>query len=67
MKITIDIPERDLRDVLRFTGAATKRKAVVTALRDFNRRKRLGLLTKHLGASETFMRHTELMKLRRAK
>jgi Arc/MetJ family transcription regulator len=65
MKTTIDIPSDELRDAMRFTGAKTKREAVVTALRDFNRRRRLAALTKHVGTSETFMTHEELMKLRR--
>ena len=67
MKTTIDIPEKELQDAIRFTGATTKREAVVTALKDFNRRKRLAALTKHFGASDTFMTHAELMKLRRTK
>lgn len=66
MKTTIDIPEKELKDAMRFTGATTKREAVVTALKDFNRRKRIAALTKHFGASDTFMAHAELMKLRRA-
>lgn len=66
MKTTIDIPEKELKDAMRFTGAATKREAIVTALKDFNRRKRLAALAKHFGASETFMTHEELMKLRRS-
>lgn len=66
MKTTIDIPEKELRDAIRFTRAATKREAVVTALKDFNRRRRIAALAKHFGASETFMTHAELMKLRQA-
>ena len=65
MKTTIDIPEKELKDAMRYTGATTKRDAVVTALRDFNRRKRLAALTRHFGTSDTFMTHEELMKLRR--
>lgn len=65
MKTTIDIPEKELKDAMRFTGATTKREAVVTALKDFNRRKRIAALAKHFGASDTFMAHSELMKLRR--
>jgi Arc/MetJ family transcription regulator len=64
MKTTIDIPEKELRDAMRFTGATTKREAVVTALRDFNRRRRMAALAKHFGTSGTFMTHAELMKLR---
>jgi Arc/MetJ family transcription regulator len=29
---------KELKDAMRFTGATTKREAVVTALKDFNRR-----------------------------
>ena len=66
MKTTIDIPEKELKDAMRFARATTKREAVVTALRDLNRRKRIAALTKHFGASDTFMTHADLMKLRRA-
>ena len=66
MKTSIDIPEKELKDAMRFTRATTKREAVVTALKDFNRRKRLAALTRHFGASDTFMTHAELMKLRRS-
>lgn len=65
MKTTIDIPDKELRDAIRFTGAATKREAVVTALKDFNRRKRIAALAKHFGTSDTFMTHAELTRLRR--
>ena len=67
MKTTVDIPEKELRDAVRFTRAKTKREAIVTALRNFNRRKRIDALTKHFGASDTFMTHDELTKLRRPK
>lgn len=66
MKTTIDIPDEELKDAVRFTRAKTKGEAVVTALRDFNRRKRIMALTKYLGTSTTFMTHAELIKLRRA-
>jgi Arc/MetJ family transcription regulator len=37
MKTTIDIPEKALADAMRYTGAKTKREAVVKALEEFNR------------------------------
>ena len=40
MKTTIDIPEKELKDAMRFTKAKTKREAVNVALTEFNRRKR---------------------------
>jgi Arc/MetJ family transcription regulator len=64
MKTTIDIPEDELREAMRLTRAKTKREAVVTALRDFNRRRRMAKLARHFGSSDTFMTHAELMKLR---
>lgn len=38
MKTTIDIPEEALADAMRYSGAKTKREAVVKALEDYNRR-----------------------------
>ena len=38
MKTTIDIPDNELSDAMRFTRAKTKREAVVTAIADFNPR-----------------------------
>ena len=32
MKTTVDIPEDELKDVMRFTRARTKREAIVTAI-----------------------------------
>jgi hypothetical protein len=47
MKTTIDIPDKALADAMRFTGAKTKREAVVKALEEFNRQQ----LVKELVAS----------------
>jgi Arc/MetJ family transcription regulator len=49
MKTTIDIPENELRDAMRFTRATTKREAVVKVLEDFNRRRRMAELVKYAG------------------
>ena len=43
MKTTIDIPENELREVMRFTKAKTKREAV-KVLEEFNRRRRMAEL-----------------------
>jgi Arc/MetJ family transcription regulator len=60
MKTTIDIPDEVLRDAVKFTRAATKRDAVVTALTDYNRRQRMAALTKHLGTCGDLITPTEL-------
>ncbi len=49
MKTTIDIPEKELKDAIRFTRAKTKRDAVVQALEEFNRRRRMAELVKYSG------------------
>ena len=41
MKTTVDIPEADLQEAIRHTGARTKREAVGIALTELNRRRRL--------------------------
>ena len=64
MKTTIDIPEEELREALRHTGASTKREAVVTAIVDFNRRQRLACLVEQFGTFEHFLSHQELDQLR---
>jgi hypothetical protein len=47
MKTTVDIPDEELEAVMRFTQAATKREAIVTAIADYNRRRRMAALVEH--------------------
>jgi hypothetical protein len=49
MKTTVDIPDAELRDAMRFTKARTKREAIVTAIEEFNRRRRMADLVKYSG------------------
>lgn len=65
MKTTIDIPEDELADAIRFTKARTKREAVVIALADFNRRKRMAELVKYAGTCDQMITPEELQALRR--
>jgi len=65
MKTTIDIPEDELADAMRFTRARTKREAVVTAVVDFNRRRRMADLVKHAGVCADLMTVDELQARRR--
>ena len=64
MKTMIDIPEEDLRELLRRTRARTKREAVLTAIEEYNRRSRMQELTSHLGKFEEFMTQKDLRKMR---
>lgn len=65
MKTTVDIPERVLLEALRHTRAATKREAIVTAMEDFNRRKRMAELVKHAGTCDQLLTVEELQRQRR--
>jgi Arc/MetJ family transcription regulator len=67
MKTTIDIPDKELNDAIRYTGAKTKRDAVVQALRDFNRRHRLAELATMLGTFRDFMTQEDLQQMREDK
>lgn len=61
MKTTVDIPEDELRDAMRFTKARTKREAIVKVLVDFNRRRRMAELVKYAGTfSEAFPSNQEI-------
>ncbi|HXO28187.1 MAG TPA: type II toxin-antitoxin system VapB family antitoxin [Thermoanaerobaculia bacterium] len=64
MKTTVDIPESELREAMRHTGARTKREAVVTALSEFNRRRRLQRLAASFGTLDEFMTQEELGRMR---
>ena len=65
MKTTIDIPQKELSDAIRFTGAKTKREAVVTAIADFNRRRRIAALAKFAGTCPKLMTAEQLREQRR--
>jgi hypothetical protein len=65
MKTTVDIPERELEDAMRFTKAKTKREAIVAAIVDFNRRRRMAELVRYAGTCDTLMTAEELQQQRR--
>lgn len=64
MKTTIEIPEKELEEAIRWSGARTKREAVLTAVVDFNRRKRLEELAGQLGSFGDVLSLEELTRLR---
>jgi len=64
MKTTIDIPEATLREAIKYTGAKTKREAIVTAVVEFNRRCRLEAMAERLhGSCPGFMAQQNLQKI----
>jgi len=64
MKTTIDIPEKELKEVVAITGAATKKEAILEAVRDYNRRARLNEIASKLGTFKNFMTQKELQAMR---
>jgi hypothetical protein len=64
MKTTVDIPEHELLEAMRHTGARTKREAVTAALTEFNRRRRLQQLAASFGTLEEFMTREDLGRMR---
>jgi Arc/MetJ family transcription regulator len=60
MKTTIDIPDELLADAMRFTGAKTKREAVVRAMEDFNRARKVEALLKLAGSIPNFPTNDEI-------
>ena len=65
MKTTVDIPDSELEDAIRFTNAKTKREAVVGAIVDFNRRMRMVELIKYAGTCDDLITTEELQAQRR--
>ncbi|MBC8094201.1 MAG: type II toxin-antitoxin system VapB family antitoxin [Akkermansiaceae bacterium] len=67
MKTTIDIPDKLLAEAMKFTGAKTKREAVLTAVERFNHLKRLERLNARVrGQFRAFMTQDELKSMRSA-
>lgn len=64
MKTTVDIPDKELEEAIRHLGATTKKEAVVTALKEFNRRRRIEWLLEQMGTQDDFMTQEELADLR---
>jgi Arc/MetJ family transcription regulator len=65
VKTTINIPEKTLQEAMRHTGAKTKREAIVTAVDEYNRRRRLAELNTELkGTFVDFMTQEDLKAMR---
>ena len=50
---------------MRYTRAATKREAIVTAIADYNRRRRMAALVEHAGKADGLVTPDELQAQRR--
>ena len=65
MKTTIDIPPSELKAVVKNTGAKSGPEAVLLAVKEFNRRRRLAALADRLkGSLPNFMTLEDLKDMR---
>ena len=65
MKVTIDIPNKLLREAIMHTGKKTGGEAVVAAIMEFNRRCRLNEMAERLhGSLPNFMTQEDLKVMR---
>lgn len=64
MKTTIDLPEDELAEAIRHTGAKTKTEAVSLAVADYNRRQRLSRLAAKMGTFKDMFTRKELSRMR---
>jgi Arc/MetJ family transcription regulator len=65
VKTTVDIPEDELAEAMRYAKTSTKREAIVMAIREFNQRRRMADLARHAGTCANLVTVGELAKLRR--
>jgi hypothetical protein len=63
MKMTIDIPEDQLREAMRHCKAATNREAVLIALEEYNRPNRMAALVKLSGTCRNLDTNEEIEAL----
>jgi len=64
MKMMVDIPDELLKRAMKYSGATTKREAVLAALTEFNRWHRLEKARALLGTFKNMMTVEELRELR---
>ena len=65
MKTTVDIPQDELAEAMRYAKASTKREAIVMAIREFNQRRRMADLARLAGSCANLVTTGDLAKLRR--
>jgi hypothetical protein len=64
VKTTIDIPEDELKEAMRHSRSKTKREAVLIALAEYNRLRRVEWINSVMGTLDGFITQPELAKMR---
>lgn len=65
VRVSLDLPDVEVQDLLRFTGAASIQDAIVAAVVEFNRRRRIAALAGHAGQGELMATPESLQASRR--
>ena len=60
MKTTIDIPDAVFKELIENTKAGTKREAIITAIKEYNRMRKISSLADAIGTFDKFMTNDEL-------
>ena len=60
MKTTVDIPDKMLQELISNTAAHTKREAILTAIEEYNQKRRIALLADLVGTFNQFVSSGEL-------
>jgi hypothetical protein len=60
MKTTIDIPDQLLEDAMRYSGAKTKKEAVLKAVEEYNHRNKVEAFLKLRGSMPDFPSNDEI-------
>ncbi|MEX1136031.1 MAG: type II toxin-antitoxin system VapB family antitoxin [Balneolales bacterium] len=55
-----DIPEKELKEAMKYSGAKIKREAILVALQEFNRRKRAEEAVKIFGTFSSIVTNEEI-------
>ena len=64
MKTTVDIPDDMLIELIEHSAARTKREAILTAIEEYNRKKKIAALADVVGTFDQFMTTDELSQSR---
>ena len=64
MRTTVDIPDDMLGELIENSGARTKREAILTAIEEYNRKKKIAALADVVGTFGQFMTADDLNQSR---
>lgn len=64
MKTSLNIPDLELKELIKLSRAKNTTEAVILAIQEFNQRRKMKALSKKLGTFSNFIALSELKQLR---